>query len=68
MPSSLPDWSRSELILALDMYLATRATATRSYSPSTPAVRALSANLRRLREFPEDIRSDPRFRNPAGSG
>lgn len=63
-PISLPDCSVDELILALDLYLRTRGEL--SYSPSTKVVRDLSAELRSLRIFPDEVRSNPRFRNRSG--
>lgn len=63
-PVSLPDWSVDELMLALDLYL--RARGEISFSPTAKVVTDLSAELRSLRIFPEEIRSVPRFRNPSG--
>lgn len=63
-PMSLPDWSVDELMLALDLYLRTRGEI--SYSPTTTVVTDLSAELRTLRIFPDEVRSNPRFRNPSG--
>ncbi|MFC4785366.1 HNH endonuclease [Nocardioides sp. MAHUQ-72] len=63
-PPSLPDWSIDELMLALDLYLRTRGEI--SYSPTVKVVTDLSAELRSLRIFPEEVRANPRFRNPSG--
>lgn len=60
----LPDWSMDELMLALDLYLRTRGEI--SYSPRTQVVVDLSDELRSLTIFPLEVRSAPRFRNPAG--
>ena len=51
-------------MLALDLYLRTRGEI--SYSQTTPAIVDLSTELRALRIFPDDIRANDRFRNPAG--
>jgi 5-methylcytosine-specific restriction protein A len=63
-PANLPDWSVDELMLALDLYLRTRGQI--SYSATTKVVTEMSAELRSLRVFPEDVRANPRFRNPSG--
>jgi 5-methylcytosine-specific restriction protein A len=63
-PASLPDWSVDELMLALDLYLRTRGQI--SYSATTKVVTDLSAELRSLRIFPEEIRAVSRFRNASG--
>lgn len=63
-PASLPDWSVDELMLALHLYLRTRGEV--SYSPTTKVVTDLSAELRALRIFPDEVRSNDRFRNGAG--
>ncbi|WP_300678487.1 HNH endonuclease [Nocardioides sp.] len=63
-PVNLPDWSVDELMLALDLYLRTHGQI--SYSATTKVVTDLSAELRSLRIFPEEIRAVPRFRNPSG--
>lgn len=63
-PVSLPDWSVDELMLALDLYLRTRGEI--SYGPTVKVVTDLSAELRSLRIFPEEIRTSERFRNPSG--
>ena len=63
-PASLPDWSVDELMLALDVYLRTRGEI--SYSPTVKVVTDLSAELRSLRIFPDEIRTSERFRNPSG--
>lgn len=57
-----PDWVIDELMLALDLYLRTRDES--SYSPRTPAVVALSDELRALTVHAPEIRNEPRFRNP----
>jgi 5-methylcytosine-specific restriction protein A len=59
-----PPWAADERLLALDLYLRTRGKT--SYSDSTPVVIDLSKTLRGLKIWPSDVRSDPRFRNPAG--
>lgn len=63
-PVSLPDWTVDELMLALDLYLRTRGEI--SNSPTAKPVIDLSAELRSLQIFPEEIRKSPRFRNPSG--
>lgn len=63
-PASLPDWSVDELMLALDLYLRTRGEI--AYSPTVKVVTDLSAELKILRIFPDDVRANPRFRNPSG--
>ena len=63
-PKANPDWTMDELILALDLYLATRGQI--SYGPEVPEVIALSETLRGLSIFPPAITEEPRFRNPAG--
>lgn len=63
-PTSLPDWTKDELALTLDLYLRTRDQG--SYSPSTAVVTQLSDELRQLPIFAADVRANPRFRNPAG--
>lgn len=63
-PARLPDWSVDELMLALDLYLRTRGEV--SYSATTKIVADLSAELRSLRIFSDEVRSNPRFRNPSG--
>lgn len=63
-PAKLPDWSVDELMLALDLYLRTRGRI--GYDASTRVVTDLSAELRSLRIFPEEVRANPRFRNPSG--
>ncbi|MCF4122178.1 HNH endonuclease [Antribacter sp. KLBMP9083] len=59
-PVGLPDWSTDELMLALDLYLRANGKAT------AQAVADLSAELRSLRIFPDEVRSNDRFRNPSG--
>jgi 5-methylcytosine-specific restriction protein A len=51
-------------MLALDLYLRTRGEM--SYSPTTKVVTDLSIELRSLRIFPDDVRSNERFRNGSG--
>lgn len=63
-PMALPDWSPDERMLALDLYLRTRGSI--GYGKQTPIVQDLSATLRLLRIFPDDIRANPRFRNTSG--
>lgn len=63
-PVSLPDWSVDELMLALELCLQSRVEI--SHSPTVKVVTDLSAELRSLRIFPEEVRSNPRFRNPSG--
>lgn len=63
-PANLPDWAVDELMLALDLYLRTRGEI--SYGASTGVVTDLSAELRSLRIFPDNVRANPRFRNPSG--
>lgn len=63
-PIAIPDWSVDELMLALDLYIRTRGTMT--YSPRGPVVRELSDELRSLSIFGEEVRANPRFRNPSG--
>lgn len=63
-PDRLPNWSRDELMLALELYLRTRGTL--GYGKDTSEVVALSHELRALRIFPDAIRQNPRFRNPSG--
>jgi 5-methylcytosine-specific restriction protein A len=63
-PAPLPDWSVDELMLALDLYLRTRGKI--SYSPTAKVVEDLSAELHSLMVFSEEVRSNPRFRNPSG--
>ena len=63
-PKANPDWTMDELILTLDLYLATRGQI--SYSPRVPEVIGLSEILRGLRIFPPEVTQEPRFRNPAG--
>jgi 5-methylcytosine-specific restriction protein A len=63
-PTSLPDWAVDELMLALDLYLRTRGEI--SYRPNVKLVMDLSTELRSLRIFPDEVRSNPRFRNPSG--
>lgn len=63
-PLQLPDWATDELLLALSLYL--RTPGRTGFSPTTRPVTELSQELRALRIFPDEIRSDPRFRNPSG--
>lgn len=63
-PVDLPDWSVDELMLALDLYLRTRGEI--SYRPTAKVVTDLSAEIRALHIFPEEIRKSERFRNPSG--
>jgi 5-methylcytosine-specific restriction protein A len=63
-PAKLPDWSVDERLLALDLYL--RTNATMGYGKGTKQVIELSEELRALRIFSDDIRTNPRFRNPGG--
>ncbi|UGT66111.1 hypothetical protein LTT66_22715 [Nocardia gipuzkoensis] len=63
-PESLPDWTRDELILALDAYLKRRGQG--SWSKTTKEAVALSAALRRLTIHPPEVRENPNFRNAAG--
>jgi len=63
-PESLPDWSNDELILALDLYLATRGAM--GYGKTTKEVVDLSNLLRALVIFPSHVRQNPKFRNPSG--
>jgi 5-methylcytosine-specific restriction enzyme A len=63
-PTALPDWTRDELILALDLYL--RTWKQMGYGPGTAVVVELSLFLRTMAIFPPDVRSLPKFRNPAG--
>jgi 5-methylcytosine-specific restriction protein A len=59
-PIMPPTWSVDELMLALDLYLSTRAQAGQSLSTR---VAALSEELRSLRIFPAAVRANPAFRN-----
>lgn len=63
-PVRLPDWTKDELILALDLYMKTRGQL--GYSKTTKEVLALSNELRALHLFPQNIREQERFRDPAG--
>lgn len=63
-PDRLPTWAPDERMLALDLYLRTRGTT--SYDPGSKEIVDLSNELRALRLFADRIRSNPRFRNPAG--
>lgn len=64
-PTKLPNWSVDERMLALDLYLRTHEHI--SYGPGVKEVVDLSNELRSLRIFPEEIRLNPIFRNPAGT-
>lgn len=63
--TSLPDWTRDELILALDLYFQTRGK-TGGYHKTSTAVIQLSDQLHRLELFPAEVRAHGKFRNPAG--
>lgn len=57
---SLPDWTTDELIVALDYYMRVR---DGEQKDSPAAIAEVSALLRSLPLFPDEIRADPRFRN-----
>ncbi|MGW6263991.1 HNH endonuclease [Cellulosimicrobium funkei] len=63
-PVARPDWSVDELMFALNLYLRTRSD--HAYRRTTRVAIALSEQLRMLRIFDPEVRSDPRFRNPNG--
>lgn len=62
MSQGLPNWTRDELILAVDVYLRLGESLPQK---DHPEVLALSELLRRL-NIHDPIPTDPRFRNPAG--
>jgi 5-methylcytosine-specific restriction protein A len=59
---SLPDWTTDELIVALDYYLRVR---DGEQKDSPQAIAEISALLRSLPLFSDEVRSDPTFRNGA---
>ncbi len=63
-PSSPPPWTTDELMIVLHTYLDARGTV--SFRRTLPLVRDLSALLRSLDFFPEDVRTGTRFRNVSG--
>lgn len=63
-PTTFPNWSADERMLALNLYLCTRGRLT--FDKTTPEAVQLSAEIRSLSVWPEETRADPRFRNPTG--
>lgn len=57
-----PDWIRDEVILALDVYLEDKSTASNKHHPK---VQELSSFLNSLAIFPSTVK-DSKFRNPNG--
>jgi hypothetical protein len=68
MLSAMPrlDWTREEIILAMDLYVMLGADAGGSIPGKTSAViTQLSAQLRKLSAYPPE-RQDEKYRNPDG--
>jgi len=63
-PARLPAWTWDETVLAYDLYLRDYAQPLRYPDGTHPAVRDLSRTLRTLTLHPQEVRADPRFRNP----
>lgn len=63
-PARLPAWTWDETVLAYDLYLRDYASPLRYPDGTHQAVKDLSRTLRGLPLHPQDVRADPRFRNP----